>query len=162
MGTYGYEDIYDYTGVDPEDRIIANAGKTSISTYYPSSQEEIDKTTTITLIVDGGGQVIPAGHKSYLRIPFDCTITEWSLVADQTGSIVIDVWKDTYANFPPTVEDSITGSEKPTLSSAISNEDIDLTTWSAGVVAGDILSFYVQATPASVTKVTLSLKVIRS
>ena len=162
MGTYGYDDIYDYTGVDPEDRIIANAEITSVPTYYPSSQEEIDKTTTVTLIIDGGGQTITTGHKSYLRIPFDCIITEWSLVADQSGSIVIDVWKDTYANFPPTVEDSITGTEKPTLASAISNEDTDLTTWSTAIIAGDILAFYVSGTPTSVQKVTLALKVRRT
>ena len=32
-----------------------------------------------------------------------------------SGSIVIDVWKDTYANFPPIVADTITASAKPTL-----------------------------------------------
>jgi hypothetical protein len=67
------------------------------------------------------------------------------VLAGTTGSIVIDVWKDTFANFPPTVADSIAGSEKPTLSSARSNQDLALATWTTSVSIGDIIAFNVDS-----------------
>ena len=118
------------------------------------------KTITITFIIDGGGSAITTGQKGHLEIPFACTITGWTIVADQSGSIVIDVWKDTYANFPPTVADTIAGSEKPTLASVQKNQDLTLTTWTTAVAAGDILAFNVDSA-TTITRVTLSLKVTK-
>src|SRR5690606_30337786 len=62
----------------------------------------------IVLIIDGGGSAITTGVKADIPIEFDATITGWTLVADQAGTIQIDLWKDTLANFPPTDADSIT------------------------------------------------------
>ena len=76
------------------------------------------RTASITFIIDDGGSVIATGIKGDLEIPFGCTIQAVTLLADQTGSIVIDIWKDSYAAYPPTVADTITASAKPTLSSA--------------------------------------------
>ena len=87
----------------------------------------------------------------------DMIITSWTLVADQTGSIVIDLWKDTYANFPPTVADSITGSAKPTLSSAVKNQSSTLTGWTTGVSSGDIIRFNVDSA-STLTRITLSIQ----
>jgi hypothetical protein len=116
---------------------------------------------TITFIIDGGGSAIATGEKGHLEIPFACTITGWTILADQSGSIVVDVWKDTYANFPPTVADTIAGSEKPTLSSAQKNQDLTLTTWTTSIAAGDILAFNVDSC-TTVTRVTISLKVTKA
>jgi hypothetical protein len=113
------------------------------------------------LIIDGGGSAITTGVKGDIEVPFNCTITGWEVLADQTGSIVIDVWKDTYANFPPVVGDSIAGSEKPTLSSADKNQDTSLSTWTTSVSANDILRFNVDSA-STVTRVTLSLTVTRT
>jgi len=119
------------------------------------------KVIALTFIIDGGGSAITTGQKGHLEIPFACTITGWTLLADQSGSIVIDVWKDTYANFPPTVADTIAGSEKPTLSSAQKNQDLTLTTWTTAVAAGDILAFNVDSV-STVTRVTLSIRAEKS
>lgn len=116
-------------------------------------------TKTINLTIDGGGSAITTGLKGYVRIPYACTVTGWSILADQTGSIVVDVWKDTYANFPPVVGDSIAGSEKPTLSSAVKNEDTSLTTWTTtSVAAGDVIAFSVDSV-STVTRVHVALNV---
>ena len=100
---------------------------------------------------------ITTGVKLYLEVPFACTITGWTLVADASGDIVIDVWKDTYANFPPTVADTIAGTEKPTLSAAQKNQDLTLTTWTTAIAAGDVLGFNVDSA-ATVKQVTLTLR----
>jgi hypothetical protein len=115
-------------------------------------------TTTLGIVIDGGGAVIATGVHGDLRIPFACTITKATLLADQSGSIVIDVWKDTYANFPPTVADTITAAAKPTLSGAAKSEDSTLTGWTTAVAAGDVLRFNVDSV-ATVTRVVLQLDV---
>lgn len=112
----------------------------------------------IYLVLDGGGQAITTGVKADVRVPYSGTITGWELVANASGSIVIDVWKDTYANFPPTVADTIAGTEKPTLSSAIKNQDTALTTWTTAVTAGDWIRFNVDSA-STVTRVALAIMV---
>lgn len=118
----------------------------------------VGETRSINLTIDGGGSAIATGLKGFIRIPFACTITGWSVLADQSGSIVIDVWKDTYANFPPDVADTIAGSEKPTLSAAVKNEDTSLTTWTTSVAAGDVIAFNVDSA-STVTRINLALNV---
>lgn len=86
--------------------------------------------------LEEGGAVLTAGAKKSFVFPKNMTITGWTLISDVSGNLVIDVWKDSYANYPPTVADTITGSEKPTLSSAIKNQDLSLTTWTTSVTSG--------------------------
>lgn len=116
---------------------------------------------TITIIIDGGGSAITTGIKADLEIPFACTINQVTLLADQSGSVVIDIWKDTYANFPPTDADSITASAPPTISTAIKSQDATLTGWTTSISAGDILRFNVDSV-TSIQRVTLSLKITRT
>lgn len=116
-----------------------------------------DDSVVINFVIDGGGSAITSGLKGFLEIPFAMTITGWTLLADQSGSIVIDVWKDSYANFPPTNLDSIAGSELPTLSAAQQAQDLSLTTWTTSVSAGDILAFNVDSV-ATVQRVTVAIR----
>lgn len=110
------------------------------------------------ITIDGSGSVISSGVKGYVTIPYNCTITGWDIFADQTGSCVIDLWKDTYANFAPTNADTITGSEKPTLSSQQKNQDNSLSTWTTTINAGDIIAFNVDSA-TTVTRVNVIIKV---
>lgn len=73
-----------------------------------------------------------------------------------TGSVVFDLWKDTYANFPPTVADTITASAKPTLSSAAKTEDSTLTGWTKTFSAGDTLRVNVDSA-STITLCTLGI-----
>jgi hypothetical protein len=115
----------------------------------------------IAFVIDGGGAPIATGVKGDLMIPFDCAIASATVLADQSGSIVIDIWKDTYANYPPTSGDSIAASAKPTLSGGAASQDTTLTGWTTSISAGDTLRFNVDSASA-VTRVTLILKVVKS
>ena len=115
-------------------------------------------TASLTFIIDGGGLAITTGQKGHLEIPFACTIKQVTMLADQSGSIVMDIWKDTYANFPPTDADSITASAPPTISSAQKSQDSTLTGWTKSISSGDTLAFNVDSC-ATITRVTISLKV---
>jgi len=116
---------------------------------------------TIQFIIDGGGSAITTGVKGDIMIPFDCTVQAWDIVADTSGSIVVDIWKDTYANFPPTVADTVTGTEKPTLSTATKNQDLTLSTWTTAFGRGDWLRYNVDSI-TTVTRVTVVIRVKRT
>lgn len=119
------------------------------------------RTSALGYAIDGGGDVITTGLAGIgLCIPYACTITEWTLHADVSGSIVVDVWKDTYANYPPTVSDSITGSAKPTISGANRATGTALTGWTTSIAAGDILYFNVDSC-ATIKRAVLTLKVTK-
>lgn len=117
----------------------------------------------VTLVIDGAGVAITTGVKGYVSLPVSGTWKKWRILSvDATGpatsgSIVIDVWKDTYANYPPTVADTITAAAKPTLTAAAKNEDSALTGWTTAFTAGDTLGFNVDSA-TTVTKVMLALE----
>jgi hypothetical protein len=127
-----------------------------------SANEKIEQ---VGITIDGGGEVITTGIKGYIQIPFAATIVGWTLLSTDdpvvTGSIVVDVWKDTYANYPPTVADTITAAAKPTLSSVNKNTDSTLTGWNTAVAAGDVLGFKVDSV-TTLKKVTLLLKLSKA
>jgi len=116
---------------------------------------------TLNFVIDGGGSVITTGTKGVLVVDFAATITKWTLLGDVSGSIVVDVWKDTYANHPPVVGDSITAAAKPTISGATKGQSSTLTGWTTSIAAGDILRFNVDSA-STVTRVTLALTLLRT
>jgi hypothetical protein len=123
------------------------------------------QTLGIEVVIDGQGSAITTGLKSWIEVPFNCTITQAELLADQTGSVVVNIWKTTYANYAPgthpVAADKITSSTPPTISSAAKAQDSTLSGWTTTVNAGDILAFNVDSA-ATIQKVTLSLHVQRS
>lgn len=131
-----------------------------LSGTYPNPTVKTNlKTTNLSFVIEGGGATITTGVKGDLGpIDFACAINQVTLLADQSGSIVIDIWKDTYANFPPLVGDSITASAKPTITTATKSQNSTLTGWTTSISAGDILRFNVDSV-TSIQRVTLMLKV---
>lgn len=95
---------------------------------------------------------VATGVWHQFQVPWACTITKWTVTAEQSGSIQFDIWKDTDANFPPTNVDTITASAKPLLSLARKNSSSTLTGWTTSVAAGDWLFINVD----SATTVTLA------
>ena len=114
----------------------------------------------IGFVLDGGGAPLTTGVKGYVTVPYPCTITGWTLLADVSGSVVIDIWKDTYANYPPLVADTITASAKPTISAATKATSTTLTGWTTAIAANDILAFNVDSV-STITRLSISLSVTR-
>lgn len=121
-------------------------------------------TGTINVVIDGGGAEIADGIKGDLVMDFACTLTAWTLLADQSGAIVVDIWKDSYANFPPTDADAMPGSGKePTIAaSGVKAQDTAITDWTTDdVSAGDVLRFNVDSC-TTIQRVTLVLTFTRA
>jgi hypothetical protein len=127
-----------------------------------STRVAADLGNSIFATIDGGGSVITTGIKGDIMIPAAATITKVTMLADQSGSIVVDLWKDTYANFPPTDADSITASAPPTITTATKSQDSTLTGWSTGknIAAGDIIRFNVDSC-TSITRLHIIIEVSR-
>ena len=146
---------YDALGIGTNDQIlVADSAQTEGAKY-------VDLDAGIPFIIDGGGSAIASGIKGDVPIPFDCTIEEVTMLADQSGSIVVDIWKDTYANHPATDADSITASAVPTISSATKSQDSTLTGWTTSLTQGDILRFNVDSA-TTIERCTVSLRVRRN
>jgi hypothetical protein len=111
---------------------------------------------TVGVTVDGGGSVITTGQKGYIQCPISGTVTSWTLLADQSGSVEFDVTLDAFASYPPTT--SIVAAAPPELTAADSDTDSTLTGWTTAVTAGDVFGFEV-VSAATVERVTLQIVV---
>lgn len=135
---------------------------TTSNTYWRCVAEPGDAGfANIVFDFDGGTSALTTGMKCRIPISFDATIMSHTLIADTTGSIVLDVWKDTYANYPPTVADTIAAAAKPTLSAAQKATDSTLTGWTTTINAGDILLANIDSV-SGITNAVLTLKVQRT
>lgn len=114
----------------------------------------------ITVVLDGAGAAIPAGMKVDVQLPFACTIQGWTMLADQVGSIQIDLWRTSYANSPPNVGNTITASAKPALANALKGQGTALTGWSLALSAGDVIRFNVDSA-TTLQRVTFALRLQR-
>lgn len=115
------------------------------------------KLGTITLVIDGGGGVLQTGITGDIEVPFACAITAVTMLADQSTTTTIDIWKDVFANYPPDNADSITASAVPTITADTNSQDTTLSGWTTAVTAGDTLRFNVDAND-NATRCTISLK----
>lgn len=147
---------------DSISRMIFNSSTGRFMVWdFSKGWRDVDNVQVLRFTIGGAGTAITTGGKGMaLTVPWKCKITKWRILADVSGSIVLDVWRDTYANYPPTNADSIMSSNKPTLSSAIKNESSTLTSWNTTLNEGDVLDVEVESA-STVTKVTLELFVER-
>jgi len=108
----------------------------------------------IEFIIDGGGVAITTGVKGYFRMPYPAAIAQWSVMADQSGSIAIDVLR---LNNGVPVTSIVGGGNKPTLSAAQFAAPTAPSGWtSTALAANDWIGFQVTSA-ATVTRVTVDL-----
>jgi hypothetical protein len=111
---------------------------THVVTYNNNNRDVV-----VPLIVDGGGATITTGIKHYaIEIPFGGTIVSWRLFADTNCTAEVDVWSDTYANYPPDVTDTIWSGTEPATSGGAKAEATGL---SIAVTAGSVWRVNVNA-----------------
>jgi len=134
--------------------------------HGPSKHTVAVDTRVVCFTVDGGGSEIPDNTQCDIPWPPDLgtgAAVAYRLLADQSGSIVIDMWCDVEGNYPPTVADSMPGAGKePTLSAAAYAEDDDLSDWAnTSVTAGSTFRINVVSC-TTITRFSLALVVRQS
>ena len=113
------------------------------------------------IIGDGETEISTGVQSGDLVVPYDCGLTAAMLLADQSGSIVVDVWCDDYDNYPPTNADTITGGNELTIAAATKSYDGTLADWTTSLTKLDILRFNVDSV-TDITRLTIALLVERS
>lgn len=116
--------------------------------------------SAMEFVIGGGGVAITPGVKGYLSLPYAAVIGSWSIMADQSGSISIDVWR-LNAGIPLLANSIVGGGTKPNLSSAQAAFSVTPSGWTSTVLApGDIIGFFVN-TSSVVTQVTISINLVK-
>lgn len=104
-----------------------------------------------------GVNIISSGFKGWIRNPYSGVITGWSLVADVTGVLYVDIWKSTYDNFPPTSSNSIVGGVRPFISGQMKNNGANLSTWISGVTIDDWFAYNIESNVSGVKMASLAV-----
>lgn len=113
----------------------------------------------LTITFDNAGSVLPTGQVNInYVIPYDATITGWSITGSPSGSISVDVWKS-YQSIP-TIANTITGTNYITITSGQLNQSNNLTGWNTSVRQGDIFEFNINSA-TTITRACLVLKLLK-
>lgn len=152
-GTCGAGEVFFNTNADPGKNLYLCASTNTWSTVIASS----GLVSTFGVSLDGGGVALTTGQKGYLTIPYACTITGWSLQADQPGTLQIEIDKKAGA-LPSSGADKITAVAPPSLTSTqlriASCAGGDCTGWTTAVATNDVVGYSVTAAN-TVTRATL-------
>lgn len=106
--------------------------------------------------IDGGGSVITTGIKGYLKVPWAGSLVFWTLIADQSGTISVDILRANAA--VPTVS-MVGGGTKPNLAAAQILGSAPSGWTSTSLAANDWLGFQITGSVTSVTRITVDLAV---
>ncbi len=125
----------------------------------------LNTTNVLNVQIDNYGAVIATGVNGFILVPFACTLTGIIILstdaAATSGSAVIDLWKNTYANYPPIVDNTIVASAKPTMISTNRFQDVTLSGWSKSLAANDVIAVQFDSV-STFTRLLVSLLVERA
>lgn len=113
-------------------------------------------TRTFPVVFDGRGLLLATGIQGDIPLDFACTILEWTLLANTVGSIQVDIWVAAFAAYPPTVANSICGSNYPTLIAGLNGQGPP-TGWTTAIAANSTFRFNINSV-SGMTRCTLGLK----
>jgi hypothetical protein len=157
--------IVNETAVFPNSRMLLPGSGISFDDTVPG-ERTIDAVAipgeskrTIAMTFDGGGSPPTVGSIGYFVSQFAGVIDRWDIVADVSGSAVVDVWK--LAGAIPTNVDSIAGTEKPTLTAQQLASDAALTTWATPVAVGDVFGFEIESV-TTCTRLTVGVRILET
>ena len=98
-----------------------------------------DLTRTVNYVIDSGSLPMQLGDKGKLTIDVTGVIENIRVLADQTGDIVLDIGKASFADYP--AFNSITAGQRVQLTNSNKYFDDVLNNWTTTITAGDILRF---------------------
>jgi hypothetical protein len=114
---------------------------------------------------NGGTSTVTACDQE-ISLPTDGTIIAWTILADKTANASIDLWVEDYADYPPTIDDSICNSSYITLSSAnksmdsIEIQDAPILNWVRAFNAGSIMTAHIRSVSLA-SRITLIIEYVK-
>lgn len=144
------------------------AGPTTGSAAAPAFRSLVEadlpanaRTAGIAFVIDGVGSAIGTGVHGDMYVPFDFLIQSVTLLADQAGDIVVDLWAADFGSYPPTVANTITAGAVPTISSGTNYQDATLTGWTTVLSLGNTIRYNVNSC-TTITRCTIILKGLKT
>jgi hypothetical protein len=151
------------TSVTIQPQGAGNIAAGSVLTLYgirdAATTGQMNAPETINATIDGGGSALASGVKADLEVPFDCQIQYVTLMADQIGTVTLDIRRSSFASWPTVA--SIMGTVLPSLTSAQKSQTMADASWSRYLSAGDVLQLYLPSNSSYVTRLSVGIKVIR-
>ncbi len=118
----------------------------------------------IGMMVDNGVETLTTGVKGHRVIPFDCTVTEWTVLSTVTGDILWDIHWSSYGDWITTSTVEFKSSEdQPRIINSIQSHKGNLKSpnwWKSTFDAGDIIEFHIDGV-TNMTNSSISLKLER-
>lgn len=133
---------------------FVNINGTATAAQIPSNVKV--RTFGATFVSSDGVTALTAGAKTYLTLPFTCTISAWNIAVD-AGTATIDIWKIATGTAIPTVANTITAAAKPAIAANTAARSTTLTGWTTAVATNDIIGFKLDAV-ATATFVNIVLE----
>jgi hypothetical protein len=129
----------------------------SVSSLLPTSV----KTGSFGVTVDGVTGVVQVGTVGYVVMPYNGTITGWSITANVSGNIQFDIWKAT--NAIPTVANTQIplAANRPKLTAQQYVNSTTLTGWTTSFLANDVFGFYVDSA-STIKNATLTIRTTKT
>jgi hypothetical protein len=119
------------------------------------------KTGSFGVTVDGVTGVIQIGTVGYVVMPYDGTITGWSITANVSGNIQFDIWKATNA-IPTAANTQIPlAANRPKLTAQQYVNSTTLTGWTTSFLANDVYGFYVDSA-STIKNATLTIRTTKT
>jgi len=150
--------------------VIVQGGVTASGTVYAGDvlkfsdglTQGSSQTDIIGVYVDNAGRVLTTGKKGRRRVPWGCKVTEWTILAGETGSITWDVNYGTTADWPNTASAGpVSQAMTPKLVDVNKRQIIDPNWNKLNFDAGDILEFEIDSV-TDITNCSLELKIRRN
>lgn len=151
------EDPANATSTATASKIPIADGSGKLDTWVTPGKNTVK---VLQFTIDNGSSALAANmaDAAFFRFPYTGTINSWSIIADASGSVAIDIWKHASGTVP-TASDKITSTTGPSLSSAqMVTDSTSMSGWTTSVTAGDIFVFHV-VSATTVKRVTVSLKI---
>ena len=142
----------------PLQALNSGAGGFVVDAYGAANSGGAQNGVDIEFVIDGGGVQITNGNKGHLHIPYPINIATWRVIADQSGSISVDVLR---ANVAVPVSSIVGGGTKPNLSASQINAGGSIAGWtSTSLVYDDYIAFNVVSVSV-ITRATIVLSGFR-
>jgi len=121
-------------------------------------------TSEIVFVIDGGGSTISTGLRGSLEVPFNCNVVSWTILTDQNGTIVMNVFNETYSTWGSTLPRPA-GAElvldvPVSITSSASKNNYTLSP-QASIAASNVLSYNVFSI-STITRASVCLRVIKT
>ena len=136
------------------DKITIGGPDTSSFVTQPSMTGYVGQFSQIGLFVDNGTGIISTGSKGYFQLGNNMQLKGWSVVANTSGNLSIDVQTSDFNTYP--AFSSIISGTSPYISGQIKNNGIDLSNWNTTITKGSFVKFIVTSSSISQFGLTIT------